>query len=64
MPQKQEQMVLQPTILLKNDNDGGYDMVVRVIGQDERTILKTGVSCRLQVPYLGLIVGYVEKKGK
>lgn len=64
MPQKQEQMIPHPTILLKNDNDGGYDMVVREIGQDERTILKTGVSCRFRVPYLGLIIGYVEKKGR
>lgn len=40
-----------------------HSMLVREIGQDEKTVVKTGETRTFKVPYQGLIIGYQERSG-
>lgn len=37
-------------------------MVVRAVGQDNRTTIPHGETRQFAVPYLGLLIGYVEER--
>lgn len=57
---KEEALEPRPVITITASS---HPMVVREVGQDKRIIVNRNETRRFTVPYLGLLIGYVEKAG-